>query len=74
LGQYLNKYLFRHFIYLVGVTFDINTTHSTWLGSPMNNLFNTYCTREWWNTNFRLKWVCQTDTSVELPYCSYRQI
>ena len=30
-------------------------THSTWLGSPTSNLFNTHCTREWWSTYFRLK-------------------
>jgi len=23
---------------------------------------------------FALKWVCWTDTSVELPYCLFRQI
>ena len=23
---------------------------------------------------FALKWVCRTDTNVDLPYCSYRQI
>lgn len=28
---------------------------SIWLGSPTSNLFKTHCTREWWNTYFRLK-------------------
>ena len=23
---------------------------------------------------FALKWVCRTDTNIELPHCSYRQI
>ena len=45
--------LFQRFCMLT--TFSSSATHSRWLDSLMNNLFNTYCTREWWNTNFHLK-------------------
>lgn len=47
--------VFKPFSYIYLLTRDIKHTVSTWLGSPTSNLFNTHCTREWWNTYFRLK-------------------
>ena len=53
--QSLEIPLFLGFSELFYLFRDRRTTVSTWLGSPTSNLFKTHCTREWWNTYFRLK-------------------
>lgn len=68
------RLIFQAFSHYQLCTLFNRTTLSTWLGSPTSNLFNTHCTRNGGTPIFALKWVCRTDTSVELLYFSYRQI
>ena len=55
LSEYPETLYSKPFFTIYFCTFDIKHTVSTWLGSPTSNLFKTHCTREWWNTYFRLK-------------------
>ena len=47
------------------------TALSTWLGSLTDNLLKTHCTREWYNTYFRLKTgILNRFKTLILPYSS----
>lgn len=53
-------------VYLVN-----RTALSTWLGSLTDNLLKTHCTREWYNTYFRLKTgILNRFKTLILPYSS----
>ena len=42
-------------LWIYWVLFINRHTVSTWLDCSIKNLFNPYCTREWWNAPFTLK-------------------
>lgn len=54
--------------------FDSKHTVFTWLGCSTKNILNLYCIRNGGTPVFALKWVCRTDTSVELLHSSNRAI
>ena len=63
--------IFHAFSHFYLCTLVNRTALSTWLGSLTDNLLKTHCTREWYNTYFRLKTgILNRFKTLILPYSS----